>query len=513
MNIAPPMQGWRLVLVTICVALCTLMQVLDMTIANVAIPAIAGDLGVSPSQGTWVITSFTVANAIALPLTGWLATRFGQVRMFLMAIIAFLVTSWLCGLAHSFEMLILARILQGLAAAPMFPLAQALLITCYPPDKRSMAMAMLMMTTTIGPILGPLLGGWITDNLSWSWVFYINVPVGIFALGMCWWLLRDRETSTVQMPIDYMGLALLVLGVGALQLVLDLGNEHDWFDSPYIVALAILSAITLVALIIWELTEKHPIVDLSLFRDRNFTAGVLAASLGYMTFVGGIVLYPLWLQSTLGYTATWAGIASFPNGVAAVLLAPLIGYLMPHMNVRLVVSCSFVVFAVSFFWQASLPPDATLLSMAIPRALQGIAIAGFFGPLMNVILSRVDPMRMANATGLSSFCRVLGGSFGTSLAVAVWDHRGQVHHAQLVEHTSPLNPAFVEAQAQASQLGLGDQGALAWLEQTIAREASNLATVDAFWLGGCVFLSIILLAWLPRPPFTAPGMAKPPAQE
>src|SRR5437870_8020542 len=291
-----PLKDGALLLGTIALSLATFMNVLDTSIANVSIPAMAGDLGVSPDQGTWVITSFGVANAISLPLTGWLTQRYGQVRLFTASILLFVLASLACGLAPSIELLIFFRVIQGAVAGPMIPLSQSLLLSSYPKEKSGTALAMWSITTLVAPVVGPLLGGWITDNISWPWIFYINVPVGLGAAAVTWLIYRKRETATVKLPIDGVGLGLLVIWVGALQIMLDKGKDLDWFHSGQIVMLAIAAAVGLALFVVWELTDRHPVVDLRLFGRRNFWTSTMAMSLGYGTFFGNVVLLPLWLD-------------------------------------------------------------------------------------------------------------------------------------------------------------------------------------------------------------------------
>ncbi|HEU5398772.1 MAG TPA: DHA2 family efflux MFS transporter permease subunit, partial [Gammaproteobacteria bacterium] len=313
-----PITGFNLILLTVGVSLAVFMNILDTSIANVAIPTIAGDLAISPNQGTWVITSFTVSLAISLPLSGWMARRFGEVKLFLWTTGLFALLSLACGLAPNLGSLVLLRVLQGAAAGPMIPLSQSLLMHNYPPEKHGTALSIWSMTAVVAPVLGPLLGGWITDNYSWPWVFYINVPIGIASVWITWRLLRGRETETERRPIDRIGLGLLAIGVAALQILLDKGNELDWFSSTTIQVLAVISAVFLAFFVAWELTEQHPIVDLTLFRQRNMTVGTLAITLGYLTYFANVVVFPLWLQTEMGYTATEAGIASAPIGILAV---------------------------------------------------------------------------------------------------------------------------------------------------------------------------------------------------
>src|SRR5581483_1839170 len=348
----PPLTGGTLAIGTIALSLATFMNVLDTTIANVSIPAIAGDLGVSASQGTWVITAFGVANAISLPLTGWLTQRIGQVRLFLGSVLMFVIASWLCGMSPSIEMLIACRVVQGFVAGPMIPLSQTLLLSSYPPQKSGTALAMWGMTTLVAPVVGPLAGGFITDNIGWPWIFFINIPVGLGAAFMTWTIYRSRETPTRKTPIDKVGRALLVVWVGSLQIMLDKGKELDWFGSTQIVVLAILAVLGFAYFVIWELTEAHPVVDLRLFAGRNFSIGTLCTALAYALFFGNVVLLPLWLQQWMGYTATLAGMVMAPVGVLAIVLSPLVGRLVNKVDPRRLVTIAFIVFALVLYMRS-----------------------------------------------------------------------------------------------------------------------------------------------------------------
>ena len=329
-----PLAGSAKAITALALALGTFMQVLDTTIANVSIPTISGDLGVSADQGTWVITSFAVANGVSVPLTGWLMQRYGVVRTFVFSVLMFTIASFLCGIAWSLPSLIAFRVLQGAVSGPMIPGSQALLMSLFPPEKKGTALAIWSMTTLVAPIAGPILGGYISDNYPWPWIFFINLPVGLFCAFICWRFLRTRETPTRKLAIDKVGLILLFVWVGALQIMLDKGKDLDWFESTPIVILAIATAIGFVAWLIWELNEKQPIVDLSLFKSRSFALGTLAVCLGYAVFFGNVVLMPLWLQTQLNYTATWAGLVAAPSGVVAVLISPLIGRFMGRYDAR-----------------------------------------------------------------------------------------------------------------------------------------------------------------------------------
>jgi DHA2 family multidrug resistance protein len=317
-----PLKGGALAVTALALALGTFMQVLDVTIANVSLPTIAGNLGASTDQSTWIITSFVVANGISMPLTGWLMNRYGVVKVFLLSILGFTIASFLCGIAWNLESLVFFRALQGAVSGPVIPGSQALMLSIFPHSRRATALGIWSITTLVAPICGPLLGGYISDSWHWGWIFLINVPVGLAVVFLCWNGLQGRETPTRKLPIDGVGLALLVIWAGALQVMLDTGKDADWFASTQIVILAIISAVGFVAFVLWELTDEHPIVDLSLFRSRNFAIGTMVFCLGNGVFLANMLLMPLWLQTHLGYTATWAGLVTAPTGVVAVLLTP-----------------------------------------------------------------------------------------------------------------------------------------------------------------------------------------------
>ncbi|WP_018152909.1 DHA2 family efflux MFS transporter permease subunit [Leeia oryzae] len=495
----PRLHGAPLALFTLAVALGTFMEVLDTTITNVAIPHIAGNLAVSSNQGTWVISSYGLASAIAVPLTGWLAQRFGQVRMFVISVLLFTLTSMLCGFATSLPMLVFFRFMQGLVSGPMVPLSQTLLLSNYPPEKKGVALALWAMTVIVAPIFGPLLGGWLTDNLSWPWIFFINAPIGIFSAIATWSLIRHRETPRVKKPIDVVGLVLLFVGVGSLQLMLDNGSDNDWFNSPFILTLAIIAAVALSFFVAWELTDEHPVVDLSLFKSHNFRYGVLALSLGMFCFFGSTVLFPLYLQTVMGYTSTWAGLATAPVGILAFVFSPIIGKNIARLNLRLVASFAFIVFAVTMFWFASFSLDTDFRHMFMPRLLQGIGVACFFVPINTIIMSGLPPHRMAAAAGLSNFFRTLAGSFATAIAVTAWDHRASFHHARLTENMTAFNPVTSGVLDTLQTAGLPLQGAYKQLDQMITQQSFMMATIDVFHSFGLLFLLLIGVIWLTKP--------------
>jgi DHA2 family multidrug resistance protein len=494
----PPLQGTQLLLGSVALAIATFMNVLDTSIANVSIPAISGDMGVSPNQGTWVITSFAVSNAISVPLTGWLTQRFGQVHLFVGSVLLFVIASLLCGLAPSIELLIAARVLQGAVAGPMIPLSQALLLNSYPKEKSGTALGIWSITTLIAPVVGPILGGWISDNYSWPWIFLINIPIGLGAAFIIWKLYGKRESPTHKLPIDRIGLALLVLWVGSLQVMLDKGKELDWFNSGLIVGLGVSAFVGLVFFLIWELTEKHPIVDLTLFKRRNFWTGVVAFSLAYGTFFGNLVLLPLWLQTQLGYTATDAGWVLAPVGLLAVLLTPIVGKNLNKWDPRWVATAGFAGFALVFFLRSGFTTGVDMRALMIPTILQGVPMALFFVPLTAIILSGLPPEKIPAASGLANFCRMLLGGFGSSIATTLWDRRSSVHHAQLSEGANVYNPLFEQSTQNIGNLASPEQ-AHGLLDHTISMQAGMLGINDVFWASSILFLLLIGLIWLSRP--------------
>ncbi|MBS0457515.1 MAG: DHA2 family efflux MFS transporter permease subunit [Proteobacteria bacterium] len=506
---AAPAENFRppsLALSTLGLSLATFMQVLDTTIANVSLPTIAGNLGASASQATWVITSFAVSNAIALPLTGWLSKRFGEVRIFVTATLMFSLASLLCGLAASMGLLVVARALQGFVAGPMYPLTQSLLVSIYPREKRGMALALLAMVTVVAPIAGPILGGWITDNYSWPWIFFINIPIGIFASTVVRTQLAERPDPTEHAPIDYVGLVTLVIGVGCLQVLLDLGNDDDWFHSTRIVVLAIVSAIALIVFLIWELTDEHPLVDLSLFRHRNFRVGTIALIVAYAAFFSVGLLMPLWLQRDLGYTSIWAGLATAPIGILPVFLAPLVGKYAGRFDLRLVASIAFIAMAITSFVRADFNLEVPFSEVAGIQLFMGIGVALFFMPVLTILLSDLDGREIASGSGLATFLRTLGGSFAASITTFLWYNRTEVHHAQLTEHISAYNPDTYNA---VLSYGQGDvQRGAAMMDYMITHQASQIGFNEIFWGLGWAFLLIIGLLWFAKPPFGAgPGAA------
>ena len=448
---ALPLAGAVRLAATVALATAAFMNMLDLTVTNVSVPAIAGSLGVSPNDGTWVITSYAVAEAIMLPLTGWLAGRFGQLRLFLTATSLFTLVSLFCALSPNFPVLLTMRVIQGTVGAAMIPLAQAMLLSLYPPRQRGLALGIFAMTIVAGPIAGPLAGGWLTDHLSWHWIFLINLPIGLLCITLVATLMAGRESPRIKTPIDAVGLALLVFGVGSLQILLDKGNELDWFGSTLIIALACVAVVALAAFVIWELTAEYPVVNLRLFARRNFTVGVTALALVSVAFFGVNVVVPLWLQTHLGYTSEWAGRTMAFGGLLSLVASPLVGANIHRIDARLVATFGLTMFAVFAFLNSTFPPDIDFWTLALTRLLLGLSMSCMFLPLLTINISGLGPNQVAEASGLANFFRNLGSSFGTSIMVSVWDNRTSQFHSQLVEHVNTHNPALTAYLSQLQQ--------------------------------------------------------------
>ncbi|BBI99114.1 MFS transporter [Ferrigenium kumadai] len=500
------LSGIRLVLATIALGLGSFMNVLDLTIVNVAVPTMAGDFAVTPTEGTWIITSYSVAEAIMLPLAGFLAGRFGEVRTFVASTLLFTLASLLCAMSFSFPMLLASRVMQGVFGASMIPLSQTLLTTIYPPHQRGLALGIWAMTTVIAPIVGPLSGGWLIDNATWHWIFLVNLPVGLLVGVSVAILMAGRDViqpAKRHQRIDWVGLALLIVGIGSLQILLDKGNELDWFNSATIVTLGVLSAVGLLTFVVWELGESAPLVDLSLFAQRNFLVGSVCLLLGSIAFFGVVVIVPLWLQVFQGYTAFWAGKTVAFGGVLAFFLGPVIGIYINRIDARAITTFGFIVFALVGFWSARFTPDIDYWPVALSRLFMGIGIACFFLPLVTISISGLPAERVAAASGITNLMRNLGASFGTAITTWLWASDAAEQHARLMENIHPYNPAVNDYLDRLRQLGMPDDAAHAWLERMINTQSYTLATDHILTLSALLMLSLVTLIWWARPPFVA----------
>lgn len=484
------LKGAKLALAAFVLALANFMVVLDMTIANVSVPHISGSLAVSSTQGTWVITSYAVAEAICVPLTGWLAGRFGAVRVFGISMLGFTIFSILCGLSSSLTMLVICRIGQGIFGGPIMPLSQMLLLRIFPPEKQSQAMGMWAMTTVLGPILGPVLGGSISDNFSWHWIFFINIPVGIVCGLAALKLLKPAETPTASLKIDTIGLSLLIIWVGALQLMLDLGHEHDWFNSNLILTLAIVTVIGFIIFVIWELTEQHPVVNIRIFRYRGFTLATVSLAMGFGAFFGSIVLIPQWLQLNLGYTATWAGYITATMGLGSLTMSPIVALMATKYDQRALASFGLVILACVTLMRSFWTTDADFMALALPQIIQGFAVPFFFIPLTNLALGSVKEVEVASAAGLMNFLRTMAGAVGASLAVTMWDDHAKVARSEMVGRLH-----VEQAQHDLLAHGFNEQTTVGIISSLVNKEAMTLSVNHVFLIFALIFLLAALIIW------------------
>ena len=492
----PPLTGSRLILAAVVLGLANFMVLLDTTIANVSLSHISGSLGVSATQGTWIITSYAVAEAICVPLTGWLAGRFGTLKTFTWALGGFTLFSTLCGLSPTLGSLIACRVLQGMCGGPLMPLSQTLLLRIFPKAKAGAAMAVAAVTTIVAPITGPILGGMISDNWSWPWIFFINLPVAAVCIVGALRLLPPYETKKISNRIDLVGLALLIVWVGAFQLVLDLGREYDWFGSPIIVSLSIVSGITFLAFLIWELTDDHPIVDLRVLRHRGFTAGAVAISVGFGTIYSSVVLVPLILQSQVGYTATWAGFAMSTMGVFAILLAPIAGRMGNWIDIRWSVCAGLMWLGVVSFLRSHWSLDLGFWSYAMPQLLQGLGTPFFMIGLMVLALGSVPQNEVASAAGLMAFMRTLGTALATSICTTQWETGTQTARAELAAVVNG-GQAFIDRLVMA---GFSPQQARGSLAQMVEQQAASISSNGLFVVIGFLCIAAAQLVWLiPKP--------------
>ena len=499
-------QTWLLIppsrrmLAGVILALSKFMVVLDLTIANVSIPHISGNLGISLDQGAWIITSYAVAEAICVPLTGWLAQRFGAVRCFMLAMLGFGLFSLLCGSSMTLGMLVACRIGQGICGAPLMPMSQTLLLRVFPPEKRTMAMGVWAMTTLAGPALGPIIGGAISDGMSWHWIFFINIPVAIFCAVMGYILLRPVETETRKLPIDFVGLALLVFWIGCLQIMLDIGRDHDWFGDPLIVALAIGAFLGFCVFLIWELTDEHPIVNLRIFANRGFSAGVFTLALSFGSYFASIVLIPQWLQSSMGYTATQAGLITAFTAMAAMVTSQIAARMVAWADPRMMVSCAVAWLGCMTLMRTGWTTGADFWTLALPQILQGFGMSFFIIPLTAVSLSTVRPEEVPSAAGLQNFLRTMAIAVSTSLALTIWGDAQRVGRSEIADTLQPD-----DAMRSLSNAGLSLEQGRQTVSNVVEQQAVLLAVDHTFWVTACVLFFAAGLVWLSPRPKRVPG--------
>ena len=498
-------------LITITVMLPAIMEIIDTSVANVALPHMQGSLNAGTDEVTWVLTSYLVANAIVLPMTGWLSRVFGRKRFLMTCIVLFTLASLLCGAAPNLASLIFFRILQGAAGGALIPISQAILMETFPPHQRGMAMAIFGIGAMFGPIIGPALGGWITDNMTWRWIFYINLPIGLIALVMCTFFIFDPgylKRSAEAIKIDYWGLFLLTTSMGALQVVLDKGHQEDWFNSSFIITFSAITVVSLITLIWVELTHQNPIINLRLFKNVSFSAGNLIMFVVGFCLYSSIMLIPLFLQTLMGYSATDAGMVMAPGGVATLITMPFVGALLQKQDGRKIVFLGLLIGAFAMFMMQRLNLQASYGDYVWPRIVLGIGLAMIFVPLTTVTLSTIARQEMGNATGMFNLLRNIGGSVGIAVAATLLGRFGQFYQTSLAAHVNPYNPVWQTRYEGLKQslivkgiaVAQADQTALSMMYGMVRRQAGALAFNRIFFIVGIAFLSIIpLLLLLKRP--------------
>ena len=502
------------------VMLATFMEILDTTVVNVSIQHIAGNLAATNEEGTWVITSYLVSNAIVLPMAGWLANRFGRRRMIMACVFGFTVTSVLCAVATSLPWLIFFRVLQGITGGGMQPLAQAIMLESFPKEKHGTAMAAYGVGIILAPILGPMLGGYITDNYSWRWIFYLNVPVGMISLFMMSQFVWDPPY--IQRPkggADFWGIGFLALGFGALQIVLDTGQRKDWFASNYIRIFSVLCIVGLVALVIRELLTEHPVVDLRVLKDETYSAGLFLITMVGFNLYGSLILLPIYLQTLLGFPAYDAGLALTPRGIGSLLTMPLVGIATNKFDPRKIIFVGFGLGGFTMFLLSHLNLNAGYWNIFWPQVMQGVALSCMFIPLMAASMARIPKEKLGNATSIYNLMRNIGGSFGIAVMTTFLTRRTQFHYSRLAEHIYAGNLATQQMydglraffRSHGADSYTAGRQALAALSGMIERQASMLSFVEAFWVLGVLFCCMIpFLMLLHRPKHqTATRTSKP----
>jgi DHA2 family multidrug resistance protein len=495
-NAQPALQGVMLWVGAIVLALANFLAVLNMTIANVTVPNMAGALGAGSSQGTWVITAYAVAEAITVPLTGWLSARFGAVRVFSISVVMFGIFSLFCGISTSLGMLLAMRVFQGMAGGPLLALSQTLLLRIFPKERSMQAMGLWAMTTLLAPVVGPVLGGWLCDNYSWSWVFFINVPMALIFAAIAWGLLKRYEAPGVRNPVDMVGFLLLVIWVASLQIMLDEGKDLDWFSSEEIRILAVVAVIGFISFLIWELTEEHPIVDLRVFRHRGFTACMVVLALAFGAFFGINVLTPLWLQYNMGYNTTWAGLVVAWGGLLSVVFSPVAAKLANRVDARWLIFIGTFWLGADTLWRAAATSDMSYWTICIPLFFMGVGMPMYYVPLTGLAMGSVDEAETASAAGLMNFVRTISGAFATSLVTTAWQDRSYIAHDQLASIVDPTGQLAATISGATDTAG---QMARELLNGLVTSQSLLLATNGLMIVIGIVFfVSSFAIALAPK---------------
>jgi len=500
-----PKNPWP---VAIAVTLATFMEVLDTSIANVALPHIAGNLSATVDEGTWVLTSYLVSNAIMLPLSGWFASFIGRKRFYMICVIIFTLSSLMCSLAPNIQMLVFWRIVQGAGGGALQPLEQSILVGTFPRHKRGMAMAVYGMVVVVAPIIGPTLGGWITDNYNWRWIFLINIPVGILSIILTTLLVHDppylvrRKFGSVN--IDYIGLGLLAVGLGALQIVLDKGQREDWFESNFIVILSAVSIACLIAMVFWELRHEHPVIDLRLLKGRDFSAAVLFVYVLGFVLYGSTVLLPIFLQTLMGYDAMTSGMVLSPGAILTMMTMPLVGFLLTKVHPKYLVMFGLTVGSIGLFYMANFNLNVSFTQVVFARIVVALSLGFLFIPINTMAYSNVEKSKTDYASGLINLARNLGGSLGISLLTTMLARRAQFHQNILVSHITETNPnyrnmldgAIAMLMQKGETAGEAAIKANALIYGLVQKQAAMLAFADNFWIVAVVFAAMVPIVFV-----------------
>ncbi|MGB7620917.1 MAG: DHA2 family efflux MFS transporter permease subunit [Terriglobia bacterium] len=488
----------------------TLMEVLDSTVVNVSVPHIAGSLGVTLEEATWTITTYLVANAIVLPMTGWLSNQFGRRRLFLACLVTFTIASVLCGSAPNLTAILIFRVLQGMSGGILVPISQAIMLESFPPEKRGRAMAAFAVVVIFAPIIGPILGGYITDNYSWRWIFYINIPVGALAFVLTSAFVFDPPyiRRIAGATIDYIGLALLAIGLGCLEIVLDNGELKDWFGSPFIRNFGIAAGAALIILVFWELSIKHPIVDLRLLKDRNFSAGLLLMTALGMVLYGSIILQPIYLQTLMGYTALLSGLTLAPRGLTSLLFAPVAGRLTEKHDARYLVAFGIIMTSIPLFMMTRWDLQTDFRALTLPNLIQGLGVVFLFVPLTTATMAYISNENMGMASGLFNLVRNMGGSAGIAIVNTMLSRRTQFHHARLSEHITVYSIAAQQAMQvyprmlfrQGVPAGSAVNASYGLIHGELTRQSAMMAFIDNFYLLAIIFILMLPLLLFMRKP-------------
>jgi len=509
----PKFNPW---LIALTVTLASFMEVLDTSIANVALPHIAGGLSATEDEATWVLTSYLVSNAIILPLSGWFSLLIGRKHFYMVCVAVFTISSFLCGIAPSLGLLVLFRVLQGIGGGGLQPSEQAILADTFPPRQRGMAFAIYGVAVVTAPAIGPTLGGWITDNFTWRWIFFINIPVGILSLILTSFMLEDppyfeqerAEKRKTKLRVDYWGIIFIALGLGFLQIVLDKGERDDWFASNFIVTCSLIAAAGLILAVYWELKEKEPVVDLSLLKDRNFGVAAFLMFMVGVILLGSTVLIPQYLQLVMGYSATEAGLAISPGGLLVMGMLPFVGILLSKVEARWLIGVGLVITSLALIHMTNFDIYMDYRYAAVARCFQAAGLAFLFVPINTAAYAFVPRNKNNAASGLINLARNVGGSLGISVVTTILARRSQFHQNRLIENTTPLNPQFNEMLKQAGRIfGPSQSGAgktpYALIQRLLQRQADTLSYIDCFWLLGIAFAFMVPLVFFMKK--TKPG--------